>query len=141
MAQALDKDFQCTRHWYWAEHDKQRRLGLAGPEKYAAEEAEARARAELAEQERRAQRIQQGLPPTEDFGAPAGARCCDVVLFGQDGCFGDASSIYTGAYQATHKGIQNAIESIGAVRGRGEGGGSSGPEEQQPLLADEAASR
>ena len=137
MAQALDKDFQCTRHWYWAEHDKQRRLGLAGPERYAAEEAEARARVELAEQERRAERIQQGLPPTEDFGAPAGARCCDVVLFGQEGCFGDANAIYTGAYQATHKGIQSAIKRIGAVREAGEGG-ARGAEEQQPLLADEA---
>ena len=26
----LDKDFQCTRHWFWEAHDKKRRLGLAG---------------------------------------------------------------------------------------------------------------
>ena len=135
-AQPLDKDFQCTRHWYWAEYDEQRRLGLAGPEKSAAEDAEAKARAELAEEARRAERVQQGLPPTDDFGAPVGARCCDAFLFGQAGWCEDATSVYTAAYQATHKGIQSTIETIGAMRGGGaDGHPRSAEEERQALLA------
>lgn len=136
--QPLDKDFQCTRHWYWREYDEKRRLCLAGPEKYAAEEAEAEARAQVEEEARRAERIQQGLPPTDEFGAPAGARCCDVVLFGQPSWCGEASSVYTVAYQATHKSIQSTIESIAAVRGSGgRNTGNGDVEEEQPLLATE----
>jgi hypothetical protein len=134
-AQLLDKDFQCTRHWYWADYDKQRRLGLAGPEKLAAEEKEATARAKLAEEARRAERIQQGLPPTEDFGAPSGARCCDVVLFGQDGWCGDATPIYISAYRATHKSIQSAIKTMRGEEDGKANGASGDAGEQQPLLA------
>ena len=109
----------------------------------AAEDAEVKARAQLEEEARRADRIQQGLPPTDDFGAPVGARCCDVVLFGQAGWCEDASSVYTAAYQATHRGIQSTIESIGAMRGGAvdEPPHSAEAERQVLLAADDGESK
>ena len=77
----LDKDFQCTRHWYWSEYDRKRRQGLAGPEKYARRQESAKARVAAANA---AEREAQGLP-AEDIAArvPSGARCCDEMCFGR----------------------------------------------------------
>lgn len=74
--------FQCTRHWFWTEHDQRRRQGLAGPELLEKKEAVARAARKA---ERAAARIAQGLPPEFDAvgeSLPGGARCCDRLVFG-----------------------------------------------------------
>jgi hypothetical protein len=92
----LDKSFQCTRHWYWAEYDKRRRLGLVGPEMRAAEDAAAHAHNEILLAKERQARMQKGLPP-DDFEVTPGARCCDQLLFGRGWC-GDAEEVYVQAY-------------------------------------------
>ena len=55
----LDTAFQCTRHWYWKDYDKRRRLGLAGPERLAKIDAATRAKVQV-----RRGSIDPFIPPT-----------------------------------------------------------------------------